>query len=265
MAKLSENEWSIISDIILEINRTTNEQNLLLAFFEKLKGIISFDHGAFFLGQNEGNNRYLTNPVMHTPSSEQANVMQSSLYQYEKCRDVDYVKWMYSLPNSSVYRETDILNNPLRENTDMFKKIYKPMNLHYCAGINMVFNNILLGNASIFRHKENKNFTKRDLDILEYIQPHLTYRIYQIHPQSKNQLSVRSAIGDEHNLTPREVDIIGLICRGLSNNEIGQRLFISDDTVKKHIYHIYKKMNIRSRTKLINIFNENNYNFNSWY
>lgn len=53
-------------------------------------------------------------------------------------------------------------------------------------------------------------------------------------------------------LTPRECDIIMCIYSGCSNEEIGSRLFISANTVKNHIYHIYRKTGVRNRVELLN-------------
>ncbi len=42
-----------------------------------------------------------------------------------------------------------------------------------------------------------------------------------------------------------------LIKRGLSNREIGEELFISEATVKKHVSHIFEKLGIESRRDLM--------------
>ncbi|WP_339804298.1 two-component system response regulator NarL [uncultured Marinobacter sp.] len=51
-------------------------------------------------------------------------------------------------------------------------------------------------------------------------------------------------------LTPREKDILKLIAEGLSNKMIGRRLDISDGTVKVHVKHLLKKLNLRSRVEV---------------
>jgi len=52
------------------------------------------------------------------------------------------------------------------------------------------------------------------------------------------------------NISQREAEIIGLILRGFSNKEIGDNLFISLETVKKHVSNIYKKLDVRNRLQL---------------
>ena len=48
-------------------------------------------------------------------------------------------------------------------------------------------------------------------------------------------------------LTVREVEVLRLLARGLSNKEIGKRLFIAPKTVSNHVEHIYNKIDTKSR------------------
>jgi DNA-binding CsgD family transcriptional regulator len=52
-------------------------------------------------------------------------------------------------------------------------------------------------------------------------------------------------------VSPRETDIVREICKGLSNKEISEKLFISLQTVKDHTHRIYIKTNVKSRGQLI--------------
>jgi DNA-binding CsgD family transcriptional regulator len=54
-------------------------------------------------------------------------------------------------------------------------------------------------------------------------------------------------------LTPTELDVVRHVVDGLSNPEIGARLFISRGTVKTHLSHIYVKLGVTSRTGLAKI------------
>jgi DNA-binding CsgD family transcriptional regulator len=56
-----------------------------------------------------------------------------------------------------------------------------------------------------------------------------------------------------YNISRREREIIQLICQGKSNKEIEDILFISLQTVKHHIYNIYKKLGVKNRVHLVNL------------
>jgi DNA-binding CsgD family transcriptional regulator len=51
-------------------------------------------------------------------------------------------------------------------------------------------------------------------------------------------------------LTPTELDVARLVVDGLSNPEIGSRLFMSRGTVKTHLSHIFAKLGVANRTEL---------------
>ncbi len=56
------------------------------------------------------------------------------------------------------------------------------------------------------------------------------------------------AIGD---LSDREVEVLQLMARGLSNHEIAKELFLSSTTVKTHVSHILTKMGVRDRVQAV--------------
>jgi DNA-binding NarL/FixJ family response regulator len=56
---------------------------------------------------------------------------------------------------------------------------------------------------------------------------------------------------DKHRLSGREEEVARLVAQGLSNVEVGERLFISSRTVSTHLQHIYRRLELPSRAALI--------------
>jgi NarL family two-component system response regulator LiaR len=55
----------------------------------------------------------------------------------------------------------------------------------------------------------------------------------------------------ELGITPREHEILGLIAAGLSNREIGERLFVSENTVKTHSSRLFDKLGVNRRVQAV--------------
>lgn len=57
-------------------------------------------------------------------------------------------------------------------------------------------------------------------------------------------------------ITPRELEILELIAQGLSNKEIGERLFVSENTVKTHSSRVFDKLGAKRRTQAVQLGKE---------
>ncbi len=68
---------------------------------------------------------------------------------------------------------------------------------------------------------------------------------------SRHRKRVLLPAGEKPCLSSREVDIIGALAEGLTNDEIAERLHISLHTVKTHLQNIYRKINVTNRTQAI--------------
>jgi len=52
-------------------------------------------------------------------------------------------------------------------------------------------------------------------------------------------------------LSKRELEVLQLLARGLTNDELANQLFVSIATVKTHLLHIYAKLDVKNRTSAI--------------
>lgn len=56
---------------------------------------------------------------------------------------------------------------------------------------------------------------------------------------------------EELSITPRELEILELIAQGMSNREIAEKLFVSENTVKTHSSRVFDKLGARRRTQAV--------------
>ena len=61
---------------------------------------------------------------------------------------------------------------------------------------------------------------------------------------------------DSLGITPRELEILELIAAGLSNKEIAQRVYVSENTVKTHSSRVFDKLGARRRTQAVQMGKE---------
>jgi len=74
--------------------------------------------------------------------------------------------------------------------------------------------------------------------------------------QSLNLEDAMELVKQKYELTNREVEILIEVYNGKANTQIAEDLFISESTVKAHIYNIFRKMNVKSRVEAVCIIRE---------
>jgi DNA-binding NarL/FixJ family response regulator len=78
--------------------------------------------------------------------------------------------------------------------------------------------------------------------------PSITRRLIERYAARKVPDSLRR---DLESLTEREADVLRLMARGLGNQEIGEKLFVSEATVKTHVGHILAKLRVENRVQAV--------------
>lgn len=61
------------------------------------------------------------------------------------------------------------------------------------------------------------------------------------------------ARAEELGLTPREIEVLGLMAAGLSNREMAERLFVSENTIKTHCSRVFDKLGAGRRTQAVQL------------
>jgi DNA-binding NarL/FixJ family response regulator len=70
-----------------------------------------------------------------------------------------------------------------------------------------------------------------------------------IHPRAARQLLSALPVPRDHDLTPRELEVLALVREGLANKQIGRRLGISERTVKTHLTSTFARIGATDRTQ----------------
>jgi ATP/maltotriose-dependent transcriptional regulator MalT len=68
--------------------------------------------------------------------------------------------------------------------------------------------------------------------------------------RASGESSPRRSSDSLDELTPQELQIVQMAAQGLSNREIGQRLYVSHRTVESHLYRVFPKLGVTSRAQL---------------
>jgi DNA-binding CsgD family transcriptional regulator len=107
-------------------------------------------------------------------------------------------------------------------------------------------NGIILQNETGFRYSARAFLISRRMAEGEV--SHIMVLLERV--AEKHSLNYES-VAERFTLSKREVEVVRLICEGRTNREIGEKLYISEYTVKDHIKNIMRKMEVASRNELV--------------
>jgi DNA-binding CsgD family transcriptional regulator len=256
--ELNENDWVSINNIINKINQVYDIKQMRKLFLDIAKGLIDYDLGIFDLSKvRDGKFISLYDPVVDSLFDKEFEERFISTYDNKYYR-MSYRSWIYYEKKAFVFKETDIVNDNIRKKSQFYTEFLEPEGLIYSCGCNIVFEGINLGALNLYRTSEKKDFDERDIYILEQLQPHLINKLSQS-KETVYEEDIRKRLITKYNLTDREMEIIDLVYTGLRNDDIGEKLYISINTVKKHMNNIFNKIGVKSRSKLNNFLNENEF------
>ena len=97
-----------------------------------------------------------------------------------------------------------------------------------------------------------------DYIVMPFILPNLLARIeavlrrceWQQETKPKQEVSLNKDVNIDA-LTPKEKEVLALVAKGASNQEIADKLFVRDVTVKTHLNSIFKKLKVTNRTQAV--------------
>lgn len=249
---LTQLEWEKLNDVITTINRIKNSTLFRTEFLEKLMHIVPFNFADFNIGLIKKNSYpCLVDPVVVSKYDKKFEDDFINLYE-STFASMDYVNWVFLSSESLVYRESDLINEEIRKKSPFYLNYLKVFNLVHIAGIVIASNGKFLSAITFYRSEDKGDFADKDLYIMKQLLPHLQLRFEEdLLRKKQGEKSTSFLLKNTFMITDREIEIIGLIYNGYSNSEISVALNIAVNTVKKHIYNIFEKLDVSSRTQLI--------------
>jgi DNA-binding CsgD family transcriptional regulator len=250
-AKLLDNEWTFINKILLIIHSYEDIDGMRIELLTLLRMLIKFDYASIYLYDNE--NEMLTRPIGY-------NLSQEDLYFY--INDLEVIdpfrplRKMFSDPNHTTIRAHDYALNAKVEDTEYYKAAWEPKGIKASLFAGLGYNELILGCISLYRKENNPDFSDRDIHIVNILKDHLNIRLWREKYKQKVpdiEMDI-PGIKRKYGLTNREMEVIELWSNGLTDIEICQQLSISNNTLKKHISNIFRKLDITSRVEFLKVF-----------
>lgn len=247
--KLLDNEWSFIHEITLKIHSRDDVDQMRVEFLSLLQTLIRFDYASFYLEENGKPAR----PVGVGLTQEDLD------FYIRELEPIDPFRPLWTLLSDSKHsaiRVSDYVLNREIEETDYYQRTWRPKGIQYSLFAGLGYESTPLGSLSLYRSSQGEEFSDKDIYILDLLKSHLSLWLWKRKKgQAPGKVSIESLhhLKKEYGITEREMEVIDLWSRGLTDSEICERLSISKNTLKKHISNILGKLEISSRVELLKI------------
>lgn len=243
MIALTDSKWQEINSLVKEIY-TIPTDDLLRSISTSLMKIIPSSKSMYHNFRNAGNRLI--------PCDYQSeNIDSDILAEYKKYEYLDYLCWYTDVPEQRIYRDIRFYSEELRLASEFMKCWLLPNDLYYSLGCTIAYQGRGFGAISLFKGKSDGDFTDEDVRVLEIINDHVSLRLY--HDFSAADISSDEATNlmKKYKLTDKETAIIQLVKAGCLRDSLPEKLFISENTLKKHLYNIYRKLGINKFEELL--------------
>ena len=246
MYYFEKNDISIFSSIVYQVYHTEDLGTMRLGFLKSVRLLAPYESSNFYLADRSGRH-LITEPVA-------VNFPTAALTEYlENIEEEDPTRWIFIEAKSMVYREKELFTPEAIEKNKCYQEFYLPHQLHHSLQISLALHETFLGSLSFYRLEEQEEFSNREMYFFDLFKEHLALRLYRelektaaLDPARIDTAAAKARYG----LTTRECEMARFLIDGLGIEEIGSSLYISPNTVKKHIVNLYRKLGIKSRREL---------------
>lgn len=160
---------------------------------------------------------------------------------------------------SNVVRITDVLSIQQYEESDFYKGFMNKYGYYYSLAIFLNDGQRDLGVIDFVRSRDEGPFTNEEVRCLGILSRHILQTMifrqkFEEIPYIEKDLTsshiTHLGKSNNHHLTEKEKEVLNFARKGYTNSEIASELYISVNTVKKHMQSLYKKFNVSNRATL---------------
>lgn len=249
--ELDSTTWTALNELALAIHTARDVDMLQKETLEETTGLVPHRIAMFDLIEMAGSDvpRYVH------PACRGMDERTLSDY-YNRYAAMDYTTWSFDLHKVGVYRDLDLVDVARRDATPIYRNWMEPQGVYFGCTATLAHNDNPLGSITLFRERTAGDFTDTELAILLEVARHVSIALGNFYPQGiklsqtegASQLNTFIA---EHNIQPREAEVMRLMLDGKTNKQMANELFISESTVKKHVNAIYRKLGVSNRLGLM--------------
>lgn len=151
-----------------------------------------------------------------------------------------------------VFSNLDFVTIQEYEESDYYVNFMSKYGFYHNVGIFLFDGSKIWGIIDFVRSKDDGPFNTLERKKLEIVGRYVTQKLRERHliTDAIERTTLPNNINSLQFLTKKEKEVLELAKKGYSNFEIASELYISVNTVKKHMQQLYKKFNVNNRTSL---------------
>ena len=245
-SKLRANMWQYVVEFLTNTTFITSIDEYSYSILNEIRSYIPYDAAHLI--------SYDNNEIM---DFKKINISDKTLKDYNDFyHQKDTIKERF-FNERNASKSSLIIDYREWSRTEFFNDFLLPNQFYYLCGIDIHHNNQLLATLTLIRTKNSRDFKTVDLLFLNRISTCIGNHIYLLKEFNQNK-AINLTFKDlpkerirNLGLTPREIEIARLVKSGMTNKEISNQLFISKNTVKKHLQNIYNKCNVSNKVSLV--------------
>lgn len=162
------------------------------------------------------------------------------------------IHWALRPTDLEPVRISDLVSQAQLRRTSTFDRVLRPMGTPNMLGVPLRFSATSGEGYAVKR--SGRDFSDHDRDLAFALQIALVV----LHRRARSEQQPIPEADDSGVLTPRESQVLSLVGRGLTADAIGRSLSISPKTVRKHLEHVYRKLNTNDRLMAVDLARQNN-------